>query len=160
MSHKHKDFHHPKWSYSANKNEVNLRQSTLEGTFEAFAKHLPRLKDMGVRILWFMPIMPISITGRLGTLGSYYAAQNYKETNPEFGTVKDFKKLVEEAHQLGFKVIIDWVANHTGNDHYWIEEHPDYYCYNEDVTVLHPHGWSDVAQLNYENKDLWKDIIN
>ncbi|MEO8111544.1 MAG: alpha-amylase family glycosyl hydrolase [Ginsengibacter sp.] len=160
MSHKRKDLVHPKWSYSANIYEVNVRQYTLEGTFEAFAKHLPRLKDMGVRILWFMPITPISITDRLGSLGSYYAVKNYKETNPEFGTIKDFKKLVEEAHELGFKVIIDWVANHTGNDHHWIEEHPDYYCYNEDGTLNHPHGWSDVSELNYGNKDLWKDMIN
>ncbi len=160
MSHKHRDLVHPKWSYSANIYEVNLRQYTQEGTFEAFAKHLPRLKDLGVKILWFMPITPISITDRLGSLGSYYAVKNYKETNPEYGTIKDFKKLVEEAHALGFKVIIDWVANHTGNDHHWIEEHPDYYCYNEDRTLLHPHGWSDVSQLNYENKDLWKDMIN
>ena len=160
MSKKHKDPVHPEWSYSANIYEVNLRQYTQEGTFEAFAKHLPRLRDMGVRILWFMPITPISIKGRLGSLGSYYAAKNYKETNPEFGTIKEFKNLVKEAHEHGFKVIIDWVANHTGNDHDWIEEHPDYYCYNDDGTIIHPQGWSDVSELNYENKDLWKDMIN
>ncbi len=160
MSHKRKDLFHPKWSYSSNIYEVNLRQYTREGTFEAFAMHLPRLKNMGVRILWFMPITPISNTDRLGSLGSYYAAKNYKETNPEYGTIKDFKKLVEEAHDLGFKVIIDWVANHTGNDHLWIDEHPDYYCYNEDKTLHHPHGWTDVSQLNYENKDLWNDMID
>src|SRR5437868_11705205 len=116
MSHKIKKPAHPKWSYSANIYEVNVRQYTPEGTFDAFSMHLPRLKDMSVKILWFMPITPISETGRQGTLGSYYAVKNYTGTNPEFGSVDDFKKLVEQAHELGFKVIIDWVANHSGND--------------------------------------------
>ena len=152
---KNKMDQHAKWSYSANIYEVNLRQYTLEGTFDAFAKHLPRLKDMGVKILWFMPITPISEIGRLGTLGSYYAVKNYTATNPEFGSLEDFKSLVEEAHELDFKVIIDWVANHTGNDNDWITQYPDYFCYDQDNQLHHPHGWSDVSQLNYENPELW-----
>lgn len=160
MANKTGNHQHPKWSYSANIYEVNLRQYTLEGTFEAFSKHLPRLKDMGIKILWFMPITPISEFERLGTLGSYYAVQNYIETNPEFGTIKDFKNLVTEAHDLGFKVIIDWVANHTGNDNVWISEHPEYYCYDANNVLHHPHGWSDVAKLNYENPDLWVSMVD
>ncbi len=105
-----------RWSLNTNLYEVNIRQYTVEGTFRAFASELPRLKDMGVKVLWFMPITPISWGGgkkRLGTLGSYYACSNYTDTNPEFGTVQDFRQLVKRAHELGMKVIIDWVANHT-----------------------------------------------
>jgi alpha-amylase len=159
MSNKNKNLIHPKWSYSANIYEVNLRQYTLEGTFEAFSKNLPRLKDMGVEILWFMPITPISNLGRLGTLGSYYAVKNYSETNPEFGTVSDFKNLVKEAHGLGFKVIIDWVADHSGNDHNWLTDNPEYYCYDDNSQVIHPHGWTDVALLNYDNSELRVSMI-
>src|SRR5580698_4913742 len=114
------------WRYNTSIYEVNLRQYTTEGTFDAFAKSLPRLRDMGIEILWFMPITPISIEKRKGTLGSYYACSDYTNTNPEFGTIDDFKDLVIAAHDLGFKVIIDWVANHTGWDHHWTKEHPDY----------------------------------
>ena len=150
---------HPDWSYPANIYEVNLRQYTPEGTFDAFSRHLPRLKDMGVKILWFMPITPISNLGRLGTLGSYYEVQNYTETNPEFGTISDFKNLVTQAHEQGFKVLIDWVANHSGNDHPWTVDHPEFYCYDSENQLHHPHGWSDVAQLNYENPELRKMMI-
>jgi glycosidase len=145
---------HPAWSYDTNIYEVNVRQYTTEGTFTAFEKHLPRLQQMGVEILWFMPITPISVKGRKGTLGSYYAAQNYTEVNPEFGSLTDFVKLVKTAHSLGFKVIIDWVANHTGNDHIWINEHPDFFVYDEQNEIIHPHGWEDVSKLNYENYDM------
>lgn len=150
---------HPKWSYSANIYEVNIRQYTPEGSFQAFSRHLPRLKDMGVKILWFMPIYPISKKERLGTLGSYYAIEDYCSINLEFGNMDDFKSLVKEAHEMNFKVIIDIVANHTGNDHHWIKEHPDYYVYKEDGEILHPHGWEDVAQLNYENPEVHKAVI-
>ncbi len=145
---------HPEWSKNGNIYEVNLRQYTAEGTFTAFAKHLPRLKDMGVKIFWFMPITPISKEDRLGTLGSYYAVQNYIETNPEFGSMDDFKNLVKEAHEMNFKVIVDFVANHTGNDHHWVKEHPEFYIIDESQNILHPHGWDDVSQLNYENPEL------
>ena len=160
MSEKNKRSMHPKWSYSTNIYEVNLRQYTLEGTFEAFGKHLPRLKDMGVKTLWFMPIYPISEKGRLGQLGSYYAVQNYTETNPEFGTLQDFKKLVKDAHEMGFKVILDFVANHTGNDHVWTTTHPEYYTYDDQKELLHPHGWSDVAALNYAVPELRISMID
>jgi len=160
MSEKNKNFDHPKWSYSTNVYEVNLRQYTLEGTFKAFEKHLARLKDMGVKTLWFMPIYPISEKGRLGGLGSYYAIQNYTETNPEFGTLEDFRKLVKQAHEMGFKVILDFVANHTGNDHVWTSNHPEYYNYEENNELKHPHGWSDVTELNYENQDLRVSMID
>ena len=155
-----KNFPHPEWSYQANIYEVNLRQYTVESTFNAFAKHLPRLKDMGVKILWFMPITPISMDGRLGALGSYYSVKDYKATNPEFGSMDDFKKLVEEIHSLDMKVILDFVGNHTGNDHPWVKEHPEYYFYEEENKILHPHGWSDVSQLHFAEKKVWKELID
>jgi alpha-amylase len=160
MSNKQKNNVHPKWSYSTNIYEVNLRQYTLEGTFEAFSQSLPRLKDMGVKTLWFMPITPISKKDRLGELGSYYAVQNYTDTNPEFGTLEDFKKLVTKAHDLGFKIILDFVADHTGNDHAWITEHPEFYNYEENNELLHPHGWSDVSKLNFDVPELREYMID
>lgn len=160
MSDKKLNHQHPKWSYSTNIYEVNVRQYTPEGTFKAFAKHLPRLKDMGVQVLWFMPITPISEKGRLGSLGSYYAAKDYEKINPEFGTVDEFKALVKEAHQMGFRVILDFVADHTGNDHPWLEKHPEYFVRGENNDFRHPHGWSDVSQLNYSEPKVWKEMTD
>lgn len=147
------------WSYTTNIYEVNLRQYTVEGSFNAFAKELLRLKDMGVEVLWFMPITPISKEKRLGTLGSYYACSDYTTINPEYGTLEDFKQLVQSAHALGLKVIIDWVANHTGWDHRWTKEHPDFYRRNLDGHFFDQHGWSDVIDLNYDNKELWDAML-
>lgn len=151
---------HPEWSYHANIYEVNLRQYTPEGTFNAFAKHLDRLADMGVRILWLMPITPIGLLGRLGTLGSYYSVLDYKGINPEFGTLEDFKNLVAAAHKRGMRIILDFVANHTANDHPWVTSHPDFYVYNPDGSMLHPHGWTDTSQLNFDNRKVWDALID
>ncbi len=147
------------WALSANIYEVNIRQYTSEGTFNAFRNHLPRLRKMGVEILWFMPVTPISLLGRKGTLGSYYACSSYTKINPEFGTFEDFKRLVKHAHEMGFKVIIDWVANHTGWDHEWIATHPEFYKKNEAGNFYDAHGWEDVVDLNYEHKPLWKEMV-
>lgn len=146
----------PEWSKDAVIYEVNVRQYTPEGTFEAFKEHLPRLQELGVDILWFMPIHPISEEKRLGTLGSYYAVQDYKGINPEFGTMEDFQDLVDVAQDMGFYVILDWVANHTGWDHDWINDNPDWYEQNSDGEIIHPQefNWTDVAQLNFENPDM------
>ena len=146
----------PDWSADANIYEVNIRQYTPEGTFNAFATHLPRLKEMGVEILWLMPIHPISEKNRKGGLGSYYAVRDYKDVNPDFGSKEDFRKLVEEAHALEMKVIIDWVPNHTGFDNVWIDEHPDWYTQNDSGQIIHPAGtdWTDVADLNYDNAGM------
>ena len=142
--------------------EVNTRQFTQEGTFAAFQEHLPRLKDLGVDILWLMPIHPISETNRKGSLGSPYAVANYYRVNPEFGTDEDFRTLVEEAHKLGFKVILDWVANHTGWDNPWITEHPDWYTKDSRGDIAIPMGtdWTDVADLNYDNQEMRAEMIN
>jgi len=142
------------WSIHTNVYEVNVRQYTEEGTFNAFANHLPRLREMGVEVLWFMPITPISVKGRLGTLGSYYACSSYTAINPEFGTLEDFKTLVKKAHEFGFKVIIDWVANHTGMDHEWTTSHPEFYRKDAEGNFYDHHGWQDVYDLNYYDYGL------
>ena len=147
------------WSADSNIYEVNLRQYTTEGTFRAFEAHLPRLRDMGVEVLWFMPVTPISLKGRLGSLGSYYACADYLTTNPEFGSLEDFKRLVQTAHQFGFKVLIDWVANHTGWDHRWTTEHPEFYRRNSDGNFFDAHGWQDVIDLNYDVPELRETMI-
>ena len=107
---------HPEWSYNKSIYEVNVRQYTEEGTFAAFQKHLPKIKDMGIGIVWLMPIHPIGEKNRKGTLGSYYSVKDYKKINPDFGSIEDFRSLVNEIHALGMHVIIDWVANHTAWD--------------------------------------------
>ncbi|MDP9041560.1 MAG: alpha-amylase family glycosyl hydrolase [Bacteroidota bacterium] len=147
------------WAKDSNIYEVNLRQYTPEGSFRAFAHHLPRLRDMGIEILWFMPVTPISKLGRLGTLGSYYACSDYMNTNPEFGSIEDFQWLVDQAHQQGFKVLMDWVANHTGLDHVWAKEHPEFYRKNASGEFYDAHGWADVIDLNYDSPELRKTMI-
>lgn len=147
------------WSQTANIYEVNLRQYTPEGTFAAFEAHLPRLRDMGVDILWLMPVTPIATEKRLGVLGSYYACSDYTSTNPEFGSIDDFKQLVETAHTLGFKVIIDWVANHTGFGHTWTKTNPAYYKTNSAGEFFDIHGWADVIDLDYSNRDMERAMI-
>lgn len=149
--------------------EVNLRQFTPEGTIDAFMKHLPRLKELGVDVLWFMPMHPISVEKRKqGGLGSYYAVADYKEINPEFGDKADFDQMVKAIHDLGMYIIIDWVPNHTGWDHPWIKAHPEWYTKDEDGNIIDPidpetgksWGWTDVADLNYDNAELRQEMIN
>jgi glycosidase len=149
----------PDWSDNATMYEVNIRQYTQEGTFKAFEEHLPRLKEMGIKILWFMPIYPISMEKRLGSLGSYYAIADYQGINPEFGTKEDFQHLVDTCHEMGFKVILDWVANHTGWDNAWIRENPDWYTKNAEGEIIYPETWEDVADLNFESKDMQNAMI-
>jgi len=145
----------PEWSKNAVMYEINVRQYTPEGTFKAFETHLPRLKEMGVDILWFMPIYPIAQKNRKGSLGSYYSIRDYKAVNPEFGTMDDFKAMVSKAHEMGFKVMLDWVGNHTGWDNQWIFDHKDWYTQDSLGNVIPPvPDWSDTADLNYSNQGL------
>ena len=152
----------PEWTKDAVIYEVNVRQFTPEGTFSAFAAHLPELKDMGINVLWFMPIHPISVKNRAGELGSYYSVADYCKVNPEFGTEEDFAALVDEAHNMGFHVMLDWVANHTGWDNPWITEHPDWYTQDDEGNIISPDGmgWPDVADLNYENMEMRQAMID
>ena len=154
------------WENDDNIYEVNIRQYTPEGTFSAFKEHLPRLKAMGVDILWLMPIYPISDKRKKGSLGSYYAISDYTKINPEFGTMDEFKALVGQIHDMGMRVILDWVPNHTGWNHSWIEEHPDFYTQDSTGTIIDPidpktgesWGWTDVADLNYDNKAMRQEM--
>ena len=150
------------WVDTAIMYEVNVRQYTEEGTFNAFSEHLERLKEMGVNTLWFMPIYSISEVNKKGTLGSYYSIRDYKSVNSEFGTLEDFQALVDKAHEMGFKVVLDWVANHTGWDHTWITEHPEYYAKDEDGNIIFPMNtdWTDVAQLDYTNENMRAAMID
>jgi glycosidase len=114
---------------------------------------------MGVEILWFMPITPISEKNKKGSLGSYYACASYTTINPSFGTLQHFKALVNDAHSKGMKVIIDWVANHTGCDHEWTIEHPEFYYKNEAGEFYDKNGWDDVIDLDYSNAELRNNMI-
>lgn len=150
---------HPAWIMQGNIYEVNVRQYTPEGTLNAFAKHLDRLKEMGVQTLWFMPINPISKVDRKGSLGSYYAVADYTALNPEFGTLADFKRLVQSIHQKGMKVIIDWVPNHTGADHRWLTEQPDFFVKDSTGKAAVAYDWTDTRQLDYDNPIMQDSMI-
>ena len=162
--------HHADWSRQASIYEVNVRQFTPEGTLAAFEAHLPRLQALGVGILWFMPIQPIGVKNRKGTLGSYYSIRDYTAVNPEFGTAADFRRVVDKAHALGLKVIIDWVANHTAWDHAWVHQHPEWYQRNAQGEIhpytyrpspeTEPEYWWDVIGLDYGRPTLWPAMMD
>lgn len=149
------------WTDHANIYEVNIRQYTPEGTINAFTAHLDRLQALGVDVLWIMPIQPIGMENRKGGLGSYYSIADYTAVNPNFGTMDDFKAMVNAAHERGMKVILDWVANHTAFDHPWTVSHPEWYTHDSTGAIIPPVAdWSDVADLNYEEKGLWTAMRN
>ena len=165
--------------------EANIRQYSPEGTFDAFTKDIPQLKELGVKVIWLMPMYPISEKNRKATggrdvediedpeerkkyLGSYYSISDYSAVNPEHGNMEDFDELVQTAHENGMYVILDWVANHTGWDHEWITEHKDWYTQNEKGEIVDPindetgesWGWTDVADLNFDNQEMRQAMID
>jgi len=148
------------WANRASIYEVNIRQYTAEGTFKAFEKHLPRIKEMGIDIVWLMPITPISQVNKKGSLGSYYACSSYTKINPEFGTEADFKDLVDTAQALGMKLIIDWVANHTGSQHEWMQENPSWFAQDASGNFTERNGWDDVVDLNFDNPSMRIALID
>ena len=151
----------PEWVKDAVIYEVNIRQHTPEGTFNAFIKDIPRLKEMGIDILWLMPIHKIGVLNRKGGLGSYYSVYDYKSINPEFGSMDDFKNLVQTAHENGMYVILDWVANHTSWDAVWTKTNPEFYHTDSDGNFCVPvEDWEDVIHLNFENKALWEAMTD
>ncbi|WP_026934065.1 alpha-amylase family glycosyl hydrolase [Christiangramia echinicola] len=165
--------------------EANLRQYSPEGTFDAFTKDIPQLKELGVKVIWLMPMYPISEKNRKATggrdvediedpeerkkyLGSYYSISDYSAVNPEHGNMEDFDELVQTAHENDMYVILDWVANHTGWDHQWITDHKDWYTQNEKGEIVDPindetgesWGWTDVADLNFDNQEMRQAMID
>ncbi|MBQ8492673.1 MAG: alpha-amylase [Alistipes sp.] len=153
-------YKNPEWSYSAVLYELNIRQFTEEGTFSAAVERLPFLRSIGVDAIWLMPIYPIGVQGRKGTLGSYYSIRDYMAVNEEFGTEEDFRTFVTVAHSLGLKVLLDWVANHTARDARWVMERPvDWYERDDSGEPLVPWDWTDTAKLNYANHDVWRGEI-
>jgi len=158
----------PDWHKNATIYEVNLRHYTKENTFKSFEAQIPRLKEMGIDILWFMPINPVSVKNRKGELGSPYSIGDYYKTNPDYGTLDDFKSMVKAIHDAGMHIIIDWVPNHTGWDNPWITEHPDWYTHDKDGNIIDPidyntgksWGWTDVADLNFDNKEMRIGMID
>ncbi len=151
----------PEWSYNSTIYEANIRQYTQEGTFAAFEEHLPKLKEMGIEIIWLMPIHPIGEKNRKGTFGSYYSVKDYKGINPSFGTEKDFKRLVDKIHELNMYIIIDWVANHTAWDHPWTKTNKDFYTLDTPGNFIPPvPDWSDVIDLNYKNREMQIQMID
>ena len=147
---------HPAWTYDSVVYEVNIRQYSPEGTFKGVEAQLPRLKELGVDVLWLMPMYKIGEVERKGSLGSYYAISDYCEVNPEFGTMLDFDNLIDAAHEYGFKVILDWVANQTAPDHVWMEGRPaDFYERDSLGNAIWEYDWTDTRSLNYENEAVW-----
>jgi glycosidase len=152
---------HPEWAKNATIYEVNVRQFSKEGSFDKVTEQIPRLKEMGIDILWLMPIHPIGELNRKGSLGSYYAVKDFKAVNPEFGTIEDFDKLVRTAHSHEMRVIIDWVANHTAWDNVWTNTNPEFFTLNKEGKFAPPvEDWADVIDLNYDNKELWNYMID
>lgn len=149
------------WSKNLTIYEVNLRQYTKTGSFSEFEAHLPRLKQLGVGILWFMPIQPIGKKERKGELGSYYSISDYCAVDPVYGTFEEFKALVEKIHSLGMYVILDWVANHTAWDNVLTISNPEYYVLDEEGGFKPPFPeWSDVIKLNYDNPGLRQYMVD
>ncbi len=163
--------------------EANIRQYSPEGSFTEFTKDIPVLKELGVKIIWLMPVHPISMTKRKATgdtfvsdikdpeerkkyLGSYYAVSDYRGVSSDYGTKDDLRDLIKTAHENEMLVILDWVPNHTGWDHSWIKEHPEFYTKNAKGEITEPLnedgtpvGWQDVADLDYSNEGLRKAMI-
>ena len=147
---------HADWMYDTVVYEVNVRQFSPEGTFKGVEAQLPRLKDLGVDILWLMPVNKIGVEGRKGTLGSYYAISDYKDVNDEFGTMQDFEDLIAAAHEQGFRIVMDWVANQTSPDNVWMTTKPaDFYERDSLGNAIWEYDWTDTRSLNYDNREVW-----
>ena len=157
----------PEWAKNAVLYELNTRQFSPDGNFAGVTAQLPRLKELGVDIIWLMPIHPVGKERRKGSLGSPYSVQDYYAVNPDLGTLDDLKSLINAAHQSGMKVILDWVPNHTSWDAVWKQQHPEYYSrYKGDFTVpFNEHGepiadWQDVCDLDYNQPEMRKAMVN
>lgn len=146
----------PEWAANAVIYQMNIRQFTSEGTFAAAQEQLPRLAEMGVDIVWLMPIHPIGEIHRKGGMGSPYSVRDYRAVNPDLGTEDEFRAFVDAAHDLGLKVILDWVANHSAWDNPLTTEHPGWYSKTPEGEMMPPEGtdWSDVVDFDFSNRAL------
>jgi glycosidase len=157
--------------------EANIRQYSPEGTFNAFTKDITKLKKLGVKILWLMPIHEIGAKNRKATInssvdeiadsiekkkyfGNPYSVKDYRSINPDFGTKADLQKLIKTAHKNGIYVILDWVANRTACDHTWVTQHPEYYTHDKEGSIKISHDNNDVAELDYNNPNLRKAMLD
>lgn len=150
----------PVWTKDAVLYELNVRQFTDEGTFAAIIPHVGRLRDLGVDIVWFMPIHPIGEVNRKGTLGSYYSVRDFMDVNPEFGTMEEFKNLVKVIHEAGMHVIIDWVPNHSSWDNMLASEHADWYRADSSGRFISPYDWTDVIQFDWSSEGLREYMLD
>ncbi|MES2430501.1 MAG: alpha-amylase family glycosyl hydrolase [Bacteroidota bacterium] len=155
---KYVEVKHPEWSKNATIYEVNVRQYTPEGTFRAFENHLPRLKELGIDIIWLMPINPIGEKNRKGSLGSYYSVKDYYGVNPQLGTKEDLIALVKKIHSMGMHVIVDWVANHSAWDNELATKHPEWYTKTPEGNFQPTpwYDWDDVIDFDYDQPGIRK----
>lgn len=149
-----KKHRYPEWAKNAVIYEVDIRQHTDEGTFLSLIKDLPRLRRLGADILWLRPIHPIGEYNRKGKLGSYYSVKDYTDVNPEFGSKNDFSLFMKAAHEQSFKIILDWVPNHSAWDNPWRLDHPEWYKKDADGRFVSPADRTDVISLDYSNRQL------
>lgn len=152
-SHHPSTLRHPEWARSAAIYQVNTRQFTPEGTLRAAAEHLPRIADLGIGIVWLMPVHEIGEMNRKGGLGSPYAVRDYYSVSAELGTLEDLRDFVARAHDLGLHVILDWVANHTSWDNVLVQQHPEFYARNVDgeFTPTPWWDWDDIIDLDFDS---------
>lgn len=155
---KYVELKHPEWSKNATLYQVNVRHFTKEGTFKAFESHLPRIKKMGIDIIWLMPIHPIGVKNRKGTLGSGYSVKDYYDVNPEFGDLNDLKNLIKKIHELGMYVILDWVANHSAWDNPLTTQHPEWYTKSKEGNFQPTpwYDWDDIIDFDFEQEGIRK----
>jgi len=146
--------------------EVFVRDFSAGGNLAGVTRGLDRIQAAGANVVWLMPIYPVGVKNRKDPLGSPYSARDYRAINPAFGTPADFRALVRAVHARGMKLILDWVPNHTSWDHVWVREHPDFYLRNAQGEMSVPRDdqgkltdWTDVAQLDYQNPALRREMI-
>ena len=153
---KYVEVKNPEWVKNATIYELNIRQFSEEGTFKAVEKQLPRLKKMGIDIIWLMPVQPIGKINRKGTLGSYYSVKDYLDVNPEFGSKKDFQNLVNAIHKQGMYVILDWVANHSSWDNELVKKHPEWYIKSREGKFQSTpwRDYDDIIDFDYSQPGL------
>ncbi|MEE4213981.1 MAG: alpha-amylase family glycosyl hydrolase [Bacteroidales bacterium] len=150
----------PEWSRDAVLYELNVRQFSDDGTFSAIEERVDELAALGVDVIWFMPIHPIGVVNRKGTLGSYYSIKDFMDVNPEFGDMDDFRSLVSSIHDAGMYVMMDWVPNHSSWDNKLAEQHPDWYVKDEEGNFVSPYDWTDVIQFDWSSRSLQEYMLD